>query len=304
MTAASIYNDAPLVLPGGEQEETYRPKNSGDVFHGNIRLREALYRSINLVSIRVILDLGPDNAVDYVSRFGWDTSSFPHDLQLAFGGGTIALTPLEVAMGYAAFANGGFKIDPYLISEIDSINSDVLFKAEPSVACFDNCVGANQARRIIEPRVAHIMNSMLSDAIRRGTGTKAMRSLQRSDLRGKTGTTNDADIWFSGFTPDLVATTWAGFSDNSPVGSREWGSTTPIETWIEFMSKALPEEEASRLLPRPDGIVSVKIDPATGLRTDPADPNGIFEIFRQEMVPDLTRSRTQVDDSDLTQQIF
>ena len=117
------------------------------------------------------------------------------------------------------------------------------------------------------------MNSMLSDAIRRGTGTKAMRSLKRGDLRGKTGTTNDADIWFSGFTPDLVATTWAGFSDNSPVGSREWGSTTPIETWIEFMAKALPEESESRVLPRPDGVVSVKIDPETGLRTDPTDPD-------------------------------
>ncbi|MBT7369659.1 MAG: peptidase, partial [Gammaproteobacteria bacterium] len=107
LTAASLYNDAPLVLPGGELEELYRPKNSGDVFHGNIRLREALYRSINLVSIRVILDYGPKNAVNYVSRFGFDTTDFPRDVQLAFGGGTIALTPLEVVTGYATFANGG-----------------------------------------------------------------------------------------------------------------------------------------------------------------------------------------------------
>jgi penicillin-binding protein 1A len=304
LTAATIYNDAPLVLPGGELEEVYRPKNSGDVFHGNIRLREALYRSINLVSIRVILDYGPDNAVDYVSRFGFDTSTFPNDVQLAFGGGTIALTPLEVVTGYSAFANGGFKVNPYLIESITSVNDERLFQAAPEVACIENCSGLNRARRIIEPRVAHIMNSMLSDAIRRGTGTKAMRELKRRDLAGKTGTTNDADIWFSGYTTDLVATAWAGFSDNSPVGSREWGSTTPIETWIEFMSRALPEESETTQLPRPDGIVSVKIDPATGLRTEPTDPDGIFEIFREELVPEEARTSGEVSEKDLTQQIF
>lgn len=304
LTAATVFNDAPIVLPGGELEETYRPKNSGDRFHGNIRLREALYRSINLVSLRVILDYGPNNAVDYVRRFGFDTRNFPRDLQLAFGGGTIALTPLEVVTGYAVFANGGFKVTPYLLRELDSINSNVIFLADPQVACVENCNGLNQAPRVMEPRVAHIMNSMLSDAIRRGTGTKAMRSLQRGDLRGKTGTTNDADIWFSGFTPDLVATAWAGFSDNSPVGNREWGSTTPIETWIEFMDTALPDENESRFLPRPDGIVSVKIDPKTGLRTAPTDPDGVFEIFREELVPaEKVIGRTS-DESNLTQQIF
>ncbi len=304
LTAATVFNDAPIVLPGGELEETYRPKNSGDRFHGNIRLREALYRSINLVSLRVILDFGANNAVDYVSRFGFDTSNFPRDLQLAFGGGTIALTPLDVVTGYAVFANGGFKVEPYLIRELDSYNSDVIYLADPVVACADNCSGLNQAPRVIEPRVAHIMNSMLSDAIRRGTGTKAMRSLKRGDLHGKTGTTNDADIWFSGYTPDIVATAWAGFSDNSPVGSREWGSTIPIETWIAFMEQALPNESDSRPLPRPDGIVSVKIDPETGLRTAPTDPDGIFEIFREELVPAEKVISSTADDSNLTQQIF
>lgn len=304
LTAASIYNDAPLVLPGGELEQTYRPKNSGDVFQGNIRLREALYRSINLVSIRVILDYGPQNAIDYVDRFGFDTSNFPRDLQLAFGGGTIALTPMEVATGYAAFANGGYKVEPYLLRELDSINSDTIFEAAPRVACREACDGLIEAELIVEPRVAHIMNSMLSDAIRRGTGTKAMRSLKRGDLRGKTGTTNDADIWFSGFTPDLVATAWAGFSNNSAVGSREYGSTTPIETWIEFMAEALPDENSSKKLPKPDGIVSVKIDPESGLRTDPSDPDGVFEIFREEHLPAASVAQKQDDDSSMTQQIF
>ena len=305
LTAASLYNDAPLVLPGGELEETYRPKNSSDRFHGNIRLREALYRSVNLVSIRVLLDYGPDNAVDYVSRFGFKTEHFPRDLQLAFGGGTMALTPLELVTGYAAFANGGFKVEPYLLRALDSINRDVIYQADPEVACHENCRGLNRAERIIESRVAHIMNSMLSDAIRRGTGTKAMRSLKRADLHGKTGTTNDADIWFSGYTPDLVATTWAGFGDNRPVGNREWGSTTPLETWIDFMAQALPDESLSKQLPRPGGIVSVKIDPDTGLRTDPADPDGIFEIFREELVPVETVTGKKADETgDMTQQVF
>ena len=304
LTAASIYNDAPLVLPGGELEETYRPKNSGGTFQGNIRLREALYRSINLVSVRVILDYGPDRAVNYVSRFGFDTANFPRDLQLAFGGGTITVTPLEVTVGYAAFANGGFKVEPYLLRKLDSINDSAIYEADPIVACQENCRNLNQAERIMEPRVAYIMNSMLSDAIRRGTGTKALRLLKRGDLHGKTGTTNDADIWFSGYAPTLVATAWAGFSDNSPVGNKEWGSTTPIETWIEFMADALPGEDPSRQTPRPDGIVSAKINPNTGLRTYPTDPDGIFEIFRKELVPPESVPGNQPEEEDITQEIF
>ncbi len=303
LTAATIYNDAPIVLPGGEQEETYRPRNSGDQFHGKMRLREALYRSINLVSLRVILDYGPLNAINYVSRFGFDTSGFPRDVQLAFGGGTIALTPIDIATGYATFANGGFKVAPHVIKQIDSINEDVVFQASPAIACIEACADLNQASRVVEPRVAYIMNSILSDAIRRGTGTKALRALKRSDLMGKTGTTNDADIWFSGYTHDLVATAWAGFSDNSPVGNREWGSTTPIETWIDFMAEALPPENESRTLARPNGIVTVRINPDTGLRAEPSDPDAIFEIFREEFVPTEDLANKE-DETDPYKQIF
>ena len=306
LTAASIYNDAPIVLPGGELEEVYRPRNSGDKFHGNIRLREALYRSINLVSLRVILDYGPDNAIDYVRRFGFDTSRFPSNVQLAFGGGTIALTPLEVATGYAAFANGGFKVEPHLISEITSINNDVVFRQQPSTVCNDECEDLPQAERIIEPRVAYVMNSILSDVIERGTGRKAFNALNRSDLKGKTGTTNDADIWFSGFTHDLVATAWTGFDDNSAVGSREWGSTTPLETWIEFMKEVLPPEAESSTLPLPDRLVTVRIDPETGYRADPKKANAIFEMFREEHVPSVppTLAQKEEESGEPLQQIF
>jgi len=304
LTAATIYNDAPIVLSGGELEETYRPRNSGDVFHGKMRLREALYRSVNLVSLRVLLDYGPENAINYVKRFGFDTTNFPRDAQLAFGGGTIALTPTDIATGYATFANGGYKITAYFIDRIESINRDILFKASPDVVCRIDCEELNIAPRVVDENVAYIMNSILGDAIKRGTGTKALRALKRNDLRGKTGTTNDADIWFSGFTHDLVATTWAGFSDNSPVGNREWGSTTPLETWIEFMAIALPPESSSTSLPRPDGIVSVRIDPLTGLRAEPTDPNAIFEIFREEYVPSEISINKPDEDEDPYRHIF
>jgi penicillin-binding protein 1A len=304
-TAATIYNDAPVVLPGGELEQVYRPSNWKDEFEGDLRLRQALFKSKNLVSLRVILTLGAQNAIDYVSRFGFDTSNFPVNVQLAFGGGTIALTPLEVATGYAAFANGGYKVEPYFISKIESINSDVLFTATAPTACKPNCA-ENQvaAKRIIEPRVAYIMDSILLDVMRRGTGTKATRELKRRDIRGKTGTTNDADIWFSGYTPDLVVTTWAGYDNNSSVGSREFGSTTPIESWIEFMKVALPVEADSSTLSQPNGLVTVRINPTTGLRAAQDDPDAIFEIFREEFAPAPELAKKEDKKENTLQQIF
>jgi penicillin-binding protein 1A len=290
LTAASIFNDAPVVLDGGELEEKYRPKNSGDKFFGNVRLREALYRSINLVSLRVILDFGPRKAINYVSRFGFDTDNFPANVQLAFGGGTIALTPLDIATGYAAFANGGYKVEPYMVDRIEEMDGEILYRATPPTVCTRPCKSRDKsenpaALQIVEPRVAFLINSMLRDVIQRGTGTKARRALKRGDLMGKTGTTNDADIWFSGYTHDLVATAWAGFGDNSSVGSREWGSTTPIETWIEFMADALPDEADSSKIALPDGLVNVRIDPTTGLRARAGTPEAIFEFFREELAP-------------------
>ena len=304
-TAATIYNDAPVVLPGGDLEQVYRPSNWKDEFEGDLRLRQALYKSKNLVSLRVILALGAQKAIDYVSRFGFDTSTFPVNVQLAFGGGTIALTPLEVATGYASFANGGYKVAPYLISKIESINGDFEFTAKPPTACGEHCEeGQLAAKRIIEPRVAYIMDSILQDVMRKGTGTKATRELKRTDIRGKTGTTNDADIWFSGYTPDLVATTWAGYDNNGSVGSREFGSTTPIESWIEFMKVALPPENETSALAQPNGLVTVRIDPLTGLRAAQDDREAIFEIFREEYAPAPKLAQKEDEKENTLQQIF
>jgi len=303
LTAATIYNDAPVVLPGGELEETYRPRNSGNSFRGNIRVREALFRSINLVSLRIILDYGPEKIVDYVRRFGFDTTDFPRNVQLAFGGGTIALTPEEVVTGYSILANGGAAVKTHLISSIQSIRNEQIFSAEPKKRCPHPCDYSNPAQQVVEPRVAFIMNNILADTIRKGTGRQVFRELKRSDIMGKTGTTNDADVWFSGYTRNLAATAWAGFSNNSPVGNREWGSTTPIAIWIDFAKQALPSPSAS-VLQVPDGIVSVRIDPDSGLRTSSTDPDGIFEFFRAEFLPEQQPVKTVKDEKSPYQQIF
>lgn len=308
LTAASIFNDAPLVLQGGEQEETYRPSNAGDKFRGNLALREALYRSINLISLRVLLEYGADNAIQYVKRFGFNTDTFPRDVQLALGGGTIALTPLELATGYAIFANGGFKVSPFLVDRIDSINGDEIFRSEPVTVCTNPCapeeMPAKPARRVIEERVAFIMNSMLRDVIQKGTGAKVKKVLSRGDLHGKTGTTNDADIWFSGFNRQLVATAWTGFDDNGPVGNREYGNTVPLDMWTRFMLSALPEEEEPTAA-HPPRLVSVRINPRTGLRARATDPDAVFEIFREEFIPPLPDlARSQDNEEQATQSIF
>ncbi len=301
ITAASIYNDAPVVLPGGELEEKYRPKNSGSGFRGNIRLREALYRSINLVSLRVLLDYGSRNAIDYVSRFGFNTDGFPNNVQLAFGGGTIALTPLEIATGYAVFVNGGRAVNSFLIQSITTVNEGSSI-VDRERLCRGGCNGPS-LEQVIDPRVAFIMNSILKDTIQKGTGRKAFRALKRTDLMGKTGTTNDADIWFSGYNGDIAATAWAGFSSNAPVGNREWGSTTPIETWIEFARSGLPEATPTNVRV-PDGIVSIKIDPKTGQRASPSDPDGVFEYFRKEFAPAAVQRLTEEDEGADFQAIF
>ena len=304
MTAASVYNNAPLVLPGGEQEEVYRPKNSGDSFSGELRLRDALVRSVNLVSMRVVLDHGADNVIRYLSRFGFDTGEFPRNVQLAFGGGTIALSPMEVAASYASFANGGYQIEPYLIAYIESLDGEEMFRDTGSRVCqSDSCNTETSATRIMEPRVAHIMDSILSDVVRRGTARKAYREMKRNDLRGKTGTTNDADVWFSGYTPDLVTTVWSGFGDNSPIGEQEWGSRLPLDAWISYMSEALPPEDDGKDLEIPDGLVTVRINPDTGARALPNEPY-IREVFRQEYAPPALKDFGETTGNSQTIDIF
>ena len=314
ITPSTVFMDAPLVFNDENLESIYRPKNDGGRYNGPTRLREALYRSINLVSMRVLLKVGAGNVLDYVRRFGFDVSNFPRNTQLAIGGGTIAITPLRMASAYSIFANGGYRIEPHIVTEVHTLDGEVSYQAHYPTVC-DPCdvtestadipqepstledllnaqAGARQntseemvipAERVVDENTVFIMNTMLRDVIRRGTGIRA-RALGRSDLAGKTGTTNEADTWFNGFQRELATTVWVGFSDHRPLGDREYGSNTPLPIWIDFMRVAM-EGVPEVNLKQPQGVVSLKIDPQTGEIAAPGQSNAIFEYFLKGHVP-------------------
>lgn len=293
---SSIVEDAPLELTGGNGHP-WKPQNSDGKFLGPIRLREALYKSRNLVSIRLLQSISIPTTIDYIARFGFEKSNIPNEFSLALG--TASVTPLSIATGYAAFANGGYKISPYFIDRIIDLNKNEFFHEAPATV-IDYCDGKapcslrqknilpikNIAPRIIEARNAYMMNNMLSDVIRLGTATKA-KSLGRSDLAGKTGTTNDQkDNWFSGFNRDLVTTVWVGFDNPKSLGSKEFGATTALPIWMEYMEQAL-QNQPEKIMPQPEGLTMAKIDPLTGLLSSANQPNAIFELFPNEDIAAL-----------------
>ena len=290
VTPATVFWDAPLVFEDANLETTYRPRNDSGDYRGPMPLRQALYQSRNAVSIRVMRRVGAAPIIDHASRFGFDTGIMPRNTQLAIGGGTMTLAPIDMAAGYAAFANGGFRIEPHIIKRVERLDGQVVLEprhahaCDPCPASETNAPAPESAPRAISERNAFIMDSMLRDVIRRGTGRRA-RALDRADIAGKTGTTDLArDTWFNGYHPNLVATTWVGFSDRRPAGEREYGSTTALPIWIDFMREALADEaEVTR--PIPEGVVSVKVVPGSGQTPAPGDPNAIFEYFFADKAP-------------------
>ncbi|MET3999284.1 penicillin-binding protein 1A [Marinobacterium sp. MBR-109] len=329
-TPASIINDAPIVFHDVSLEGNWRPENDNGQFNGPMRLREALYRSRNLVSIRIMRSLGIEQAREYMLRFGFEPDKLPANLSLSLG--SASATPLQIARGYAAFANGGYLVEPYLISRIENAEGETLEQANPLQVCRDclmtetneqteniSTASANTmdtaqlletdiqpqaAPRIISERNAFLIYDVMRDVITRGTGTRA-RVLERSDLAGKTGTTNEQkDTWFSGFSPDLVTTVWVGFDQPSPLGRGEYGSSTALPIWIDYMEEALaglPDRPPAA----PEGVVRIAIDPASGLRAWPGQNNAISEYFRTEDVPSETaRSPEQQMQAPPTEAIF
>lgn len=274
-TPATIINDAPITIDASETGSVpWEPKNFDGVFDGPIRLRTALTKSKNLVSIRILQAISPHYAQDYVSRFGFDPRQHPPYLTMALGAGTV--TPLEMAMGYAVFANGGYRIYPYFIERIEDAQGNVLGRANPVVAGKD-------AERVIDQRNAFLMFNMMQDVIRGGTGARAM-ALGRVDLAGKTGTTNDQmDAWFAGFQRHLVSVVWMGHSVPRSLGDRETGAVAALPIWISYMGTVLrgqPEE----LPVAPEGVVAAAIDPETGLR-DLRAQSPMIEYFYHENLP-------------------
>jgi penicillin-binding protein 1A len=292
-TPASMINDAPVVFDDPKLESTWRPENYSGQFYGPTRLREALYRSRNLVSIRILRAIGASYVVEYAQRFGFTPEQLPNDLTLALGSASV--TPLQMARAYAVLANGGYLIDPYFIHSIYDPSGEEIFTANPAIAC-PQCPESiedisesgmdaiNLAPQVLTPQNVWLMTSMMRDVIQRGTGRKA-RVLGRTDLAGKTGTTNDQkDGWFSGFNHALVATAWVGFDKLEPLGRGETGGRSALPMWIDYMAVALEGIEAQKKEP-PAGLVTVRIDPATGLLAGSGQTGAVFETFREENVP-------------------
>lgn len=426
-TAASIINDAPVVFDAPGLEDTWRPENYTGRFYGPTRLRKALINSRNLVSIRLLRDIGIGYAVRFARRFGFSPSNLPRDLSLALGSGSV--TPLDMAAAYAVFANGGYRVQPWYISHIVGPDGRIVARTLPNRVCPDclaptptaalvaavvptdeAAVAENAdgdglaaapetgvgddagpaeaptetaaepsaeprmeplqeldiypeltagelvsvpelavpvageepeeavptppadvesaaiaavaetprvplppmflpARQVLPPQTAFLMNTMLRDVIRRGTGRRAMQ-LGRHDLGGKTGTTNDQqDAWFSGFNGRLVAITWVGFDDPRPLGDRETGARAALPMWMEYMGGALqgvPETP----LEQPPGLVSVRIDAETGQLASPDSRQTLFEYFLADQVPTETTTALPTPDDqpdnggDITEQLF
>jgi len=301
-TAASLINDAPVVFEDPGIEDVWRPENYSRQTYGPTRLREALTHSRNLVSIRLLHSIGVPFAMDYIARFGFDIERLPKNLSLSLGSG--AVTPWELSRAFCVFANGGFLIDPYFIKRIDTEAGETLFEANPVVACpqcesatggdsFTNNTGnmsipgpghARYAKQVVDSENVWIMNSILRDVVQFGTARRALE-LNRKDLSGKTGTTNDQrDAWFSGFNTQVVAVSWVGFDKFLPLGSAETGSRAALPIWIDYMRTALAGMPES-ILDRPPGLVFARIDPQTGKLAPPESTNAIFEVFSSKYTP-------------------
>lgn len=338
--AASILIDAPVVFDAPGLEDTWRPENYSGKFYGDTRLRTALVKSRNLVSIRLLRDIGIGYAIRYIKRFGFSKKMLPRNLSLSLGSGS--LTPYDLAKGYAVFANGGYRVEPYFIDYIVGAKDQIVFMSQPEQVCHlcrevlerekkatEQLTGdvsektqvkikpqtasaeipadvskslleqmseeerlqvlqgpqpIKLAEQVLSPQTAFLINTMMQDVIRFGTGRRA-RVIGRKDLAGKTGTTNEQrDAWFTGFNKDLVTITWVGFDNPKPLGEHETGAIAALPMWIDYMRDALQGVEEVALV-RPPGLVSVRIDPKTGKLANATTKNAIFEFFLANQVP-------------------
>ncbi|MGI9331310.1 MAG: penicillin-binding protein 1A [Gammaproteobacteria bacterium] len=349
-TPATLVNDAPVVFDDAKLEESWRPENYSRQFYGPTRLREALVRSMNLVSIRVLRGSGIDNTREHVRNFGLPETALPRDLSLALGSG--GASPLNMAAGYAVFASGGYRITPYVLDRVLDSESRQIFASDPRRVCRACDISPEEqlaleiqefgdpdpearpltlnpdavrsptdsevpdygspeemmahglswrptsadaplfvrryqkpAERVVSATNAYLIYDMMRDVIRRGTGRRALE-LGRKDIAGKTGTTNERrDAWFNGYNGDLVTTAWVGFDQERSLGAREEGGRTALPVWNTFMAEALAGT-ADATIPRPPGIVTVRIDPESGLVAPAGASGAIFEIFEAGKVPE------------------
>ena len=277
-TPATIINDAPLSFSAAQTgSQSWEPKNFDGKFEGPMRMRTALTKSKNLVSIRILQAIGIQYAQDYITRFGFDASRHPPYLPMSLGSGSV--TPMQMAAGYAVFANGGFRVAPYFIKKIEDEKGNIIEQFQPVSV-------TNGAKRVIDPRNAFIMTSMMQDVINHGTAVKA-RQLGRTDLAGKTGTTsNFVDAWFCGFQKDLVTIAWTGYDEPKSLGNNETGGRVALPIWMDYMGPVLKGVPMAEYKP-PNGVVTAKINSATGFRESGGD---MTEFFFSEQLPPLNES--------------
>ena len=318
-TLASILNDAPINQWDKSQGVAWRPKNSPAIYNGPIRIRRALAQSKNVISVRLLRGVGLQRTADHLLKFGFEDEDINRSESLALGSASI--TPLELARGMSAFANGGHLIEPYFISEIQDAMGNTLFKTNPTVICDDEAttpsslmlseqVAPNCAPQIISKQNAFLIASAMNSAIWgggswshktgwSGTGLRA-QALKRRDLSGKTGTTNDSvDTWFSGFNRDVMTSVWVGFDNpgntlgrstynnnlaSGQISGAESGAKTAQPAWVDFMRVALDGKPAAPIEP-PEGLVSIRIDLETGLLSHKNDYTSRFEYFEKGTAP-------------------
>ena len=270
-TASTLINDAPIIFEDEALEEKWRPRNASGKFYGPTRLREGLLQSRNLVSVRLLRDLGVGKAISYAQKFGFDKSRLPSDLSLSLG--TASLSPLKNASAYSVFANGGKAVEPYFIEKILDRSGNIIFQREKK-----------DLQQVIDPRVAFLITDILQEAAVRGTARK-VSELKRRDFAGKTGTTNDAEsTWFTGYNNSLVTTVWAGFDQPRSLGNREFGSSVALPIWLSFTKEIIDQMPLTTALP-PEGLSVIKIDKSTGKRADMDTKSPIFEYFLEENPP-------------------
>jgi penicillin-binding protein 1A len=304
-TLATVVNDSPVVVENISDHSLWRPQNDTHKFYGPTRLRDAIIYSRNTVSVKLLMMTGVPYTIKYLKNFSFTPAQLPPTFSLALG--TATLTPLNMITGYAVFANGGFKVEPYIIDVIRNPNQKLIYQAKPLTVCA-SCVpiepvaaaeddaddtdddtkkekkpiDTGHAPRTISVQNAYLITSALHDVIESGTAVEA-RNLHRGDLAGKTGTTqNQVDAWFVGYNSDLVALSWVGF--DQPQSLHEYGNKAALPIWMQFMSLALKGKPEHRL-EQPPGVVSIRIDPFTGARASMGDPAGMFEYFMKPYLP-------------------
>jgi penicillin-binding protein 1A len=289
-TPATVLNDAPFVIEATKTGgQLWEPKNYDGKYEGPMRLRTALAKSKNMVSIRLLQAIGPGYAQDYIQRFGFDPKMHPAYLTMALGAGSA--TPLQMATAYCVFANGGYRVKPWFIGRVEDNKGQTLYTAKPETAGVD-------AERVLDERNAFIMTTLMRDVVRYGTAARAM-ALGRNDLAGKTGTTNDhVDAWFAGFMPKLVGVSWIGYDTPTNLGNNETGGVAALPIWMGYAAKVLKGVPETELTP-PSGVVAVAINPSTGLREPPGSGGAgkLMEYFYQESQPPVGDDTTFARDS-------